>query len=401
MRILAVVPNFPTNAKPDFVAVFFLRRLQAVAKRGHDVRVVRILPFAPPIGRKWERYRSFPDDEVVEGIRVQTIRAIFPPRLIGMETIPAQVHARLARVVEQFRPDVVHASFAIPCGQVAVRQDVPVVVSAHGIDAYDWPFRRPGLRAAAKEALLKASRLCAVSGFLAMKMREIVDRDVEVIWNGAEERLFYPRDPMEARQALALPQDRFIVAYAGNLLRAKGLFELIEAAQRMRAVRPLICLAGTGADEEPLRRLALEKGIDARFLGRLSHENVALTMSAADVVTLPSHREGLPNVVCEAMLSERAVVVSNAGGIPEIVENGVTGLVASIGESEALARALDRLAANETYRRNIAAAARAFARTHLTWSAAAQKYEALYEAAVCDPGGFGTRKIRATNRIHT
>ncbi len=362
---------------------------------GHSVEVVRIVPYAPPLGAKWASYRSTPDEEIVEGIPVRAIRAIVPPRLIAMETIAAQVQERLSREIERFGADVLHASFLIPCGHAAVRQAVPTVVTAHGVDTYGWPFRRAGLQRAAREALLKATRLSAVSGFLARTMQQLAPRDVRVIWNGADERLFQPYDRGAARDALGLPRDRFVVAYAGNLLRAKGVFELIEAARQIRDRRPLLCFAGAGGDEEQLRAAALKLQVDARFLGRRPHSEVATVMAACDVFALPSYYEGLPNVVCEAMLSARAVVASTAGGIPEIVEHGVTGLLVPPRDAMALSRALADLAGDVQRRELFGREAHNFATRHLTWAAASRKYESLYEEAIA----AGTSTVRQAQEV--
>lgn len=381
MRVLALLRDFPSAANPQ-AGIFMLRRLQAIARLGHTVSVVRIVPFAPPLGSRWASYRSTPDEDVVEGIPVRSIRAIMPPRLIAMETVAGQVQDRLAREIERFGADVLHASFIIPCGHAAVRQNVPTIVSAHGVDTYGWPFRRRGLKRAACEALLKATRLSAVSGSLAKTMQQLAPREVRVIWNGADERIFGPADRAAARQKLEIPQDRFVIAYAGNLLRAKGLFELLEATQRISGCAPLLCIAGTGSDEAELRAAALERHVDVRFLGRREQSEVANLIAACDVFTLPSYYEGLPNAVCEAMLSARAVVASTAGGIPEIVEHGVAGLLVPPRDARALAEALDQLAAQPDCREAMARAANAFAERNLTWASASREYEALYEEAI-------------------
>ncbi|HEV3152887.1 MAG TPA: glycosyltransferase [Candidatus Baltobacteraceae bacterium] len=381
MRVLAVLRDFPSQTNPQ-AGVFMRRRLEAMMRLGHTVEVVRIVPLAPALGSKWSAYRAVPDREIVGDIPVHAVRAIMPPRLIGMETVAAQVHRRLAAHIDRFRPDVLHASFVIPCGHAAIRHSVPVVVSAHGVDTYGWPFARAGLQRAARETLRKATRLSAVSGFLGNIMRTLCGRDVRVIWNGADERTFFPRAAQPSRDRLAIPEDRFTVVYAGNLLRAKGLFELIDAAAMISEYRPLVCLAGEGPDKELLQQRAAQRNVDVRFLGRREHAEIADVLAAADVVTLPSYAEGLPNIVCEAMLSGRAVVASTAGGIPEIVDDGATGLLVAPKDAPALASALSRLAADANLRSRLAAQAHTFAARRLTWEAASREYEGLYHETI-------------------
>jgi len=358
-----------------------LRRVEALRELGHEISVVRIVPQAPPFNEKWRGYRSIPAAEEIEGIPVRTIRAFFPPQQLGMEFIPWQVHRAIRREINRFSPDVLHASFIIPCGQVAVRQDIPTVVTAHGSDAYRWPYRRPGLMRAAREAITKATRVTAVSGYIGRCVQSIAQRDVEIIWNGGDERFFYPRERLESRAALELPADRFIVAFAGNILRAKGVFDLIEAVSALKKFAPIVLVAGSGPEEQGLRELALRQGVDLRILGRLPQDGVSQMFGAADAVALPSYNEGLPNVVCEAMLSGRAVVASTVGGIPEIVAHERTGLLIGPGQIAELTAAFTKIATDPQARIAMERAARDFAAANLTWRISARRYDRVLRAA--------------------
>jgi glycosyltransferase involved in cell wall biosynthesis len=381
MRILVLPKEFPSAVKPQ-AGIFILRRVEALLELGHDIEVLRIVPAAPPITPKWRAYAAIPREEIVEGIRVRTIRAIFPPRMIAMEYVPLQVHAAVAREIARFKPDVLHASFLIPSGQIAVRQRVPAVVTAHGGDAYAWPKQRPGLAAAAREAVRRAVRVTAVSSYISRCVRDLAERHVDVIWNGGDERFFFPRERSGAREALGIAPDRFVIAFAGNLLRAKGVFDLVEAAAGLEELRPLLLFAGDGDAASGLRECAERANVEARFLGRLDQAAVAQLYAAADTVTLPSYNEGMPNVVCEAMLSQRAVVASTVGGIPEIVADRRTGLLVEPGNSEQLREALAQIGSDAALRDRLAAQAREFAAQRLTWRVSAQQYDrVLREAA--------------------
>lgn len=383
MRILVLPIDFPSAARP-FAGIFILRCAQALRDLGHEIEVLRIAPIAPPIGAKWKAYAALPPLEHVDGIPVRTIRAIVPPRRIGMEYLPAQVYAAVAREIARFKPDVLHANFIIPSGQVAVRHDVPAVVTAHGGDAYAWPLERPGLRRAAQEAIRKAARVTAVSDYIRRCVLELEPRDVDVILNGADERYFFPRDGAAMREDLAIAPDRFVIAFAGNILRAKGLFDLVEAAAGLSHLRPLIALAGEGPDRQALEQSAHNAGVELRCFGRLDSEDVARLFCAADVVTLPSHNEGLPNVICEAMLAARPVVATTVGGIPEIIDPE-RGVLVPPHEPAALRAAFERLARDAQMRGRLAAAARAFAQQRLTWRVSAQGYERVFREAAHAP----------------
>ena len=379
MRIL-IVPNvFPSTVLPN-KGIFILRRVQALRNLGHEVAVWRAIPAAPPFGAKWDGYR-LPEWDEIDGISVHTVRTPIPPRMIGMEFVPLFLRRALAREIDRFKPDIVHASFLLPCGQLVVQQKrVPSIVTGHGVDAYHWPNLRPGLRRACTQAVSQADAVTAVSGFIAECLRKLAPRDVRVIWNGGDERYFYPRDKRESRAALDLPQDRTVLAFAGTQNAAKGLYDLLEALKRLPPERrPIAAIAGGGPEESRIRAAYAGAGVDARFFGTIDSSQIGLLFGAADAVTLPSHAEGLPNVVCEAMLSQRAVVASTVGGIPEIVSDGRTGLLVPPKAPEELSHALDRALNDDALRDTLAENARSFAQQHLTWRVSASGYAALYQ----------------------
>lgn len=382
MRILVVPALFPSSQQPG-ASIFILRRLEALRDLGHELSVLRIVPYAPPVTQKWSAYSGIAEHETIAGFPVHTVRAPIPPRMIGVEYLPLILRPVLDREIARVKPDIVHASYLVPSGQLVVRQHaVPSVVTSHGVDAHTWPARRPGIRRACREAVAKANRVTAVSGAIGARLRELADREIDVIWNGGDERFFYPRDRGESRETLGLPQDRPLIAFAGNLLRAKGLFELVEAAGSLADLRPVLALAGQGPERAALEAAAHERDVDLRMLGRLDSTGIGTLFGAADVVTLPSYAEGLPNVVCEAMLSGRAVVASTAGGTPEIVRHEHSGLLVEPRSAADLAAALRRVLEDATLRDSLASAAREFAQEHLTWRVSARGYDRVYRKAL-------------------
>ena len=112
------------------------------------------------------------------------------------------------------------------------------------------------------------------------------------------------------------------------------------------------------------------------------HRDVAQLFAAADVVVLPSYEEGLPAVICEAMMVGRAVIATPVGGIPEIVRNQDTGLLVTVGDDAALAVALRQVIENRVLQIRLEQNARAFAVQNLTWAVNAESYRAIYEEAL-------------------
>jgi glycosyltransferase involved in cell wall biosynthesis len=130
----------------------------------------------------------------------------------------------------------------------------------------------------------------------------------------------------------------------GRLAAEKGVPVLLAALVRAREVRPslTLTLVGDGSDRRSLEEEARALGLDeaVTFVGYRSQEEVAQLLSEASALVLPSFAEGVPVVLMEAMATGLPVVATRVAGIPELVEDGVSGRVVAPGEEEALAQAI-------------------------------------------------------------
>lgn len=380
MRILVVTGDFPSDF--DHVAgVFIFKQVAELQRLGHDVSVLRVVPLAPPVGAKWQKYRALGDGYVYDGIPVTVARTVILPGLRNFEHLRLQTSGILRRAIARVRPDVIHAHYLQYSGSIAVDRGKPVVITSHGIDAYDWPWRREGLHRDAARTLERAQTVVAVSGFIATSLRRLFDRNVEVVFNGGDSAIFSAPDRARARVDLKISPERKVLAFAGTLCEDKGIFDLAPALCKMPEP-PMLLVLGDGPDAQRFRD-ALESGrVEARFFGNVKQADVATAFAAADVVTLPSHKEGLPVTVCEAMLSARPVVATRVGGIPEILSHEETGYLVDAHDLDGLSSVYGRVfgnlqAAGETGRR-----AASFARARLTWEANARSYDRLYRDLV-------------------
>jgi glycosyltransferase involved in cell wall biosynthesis len=187
------------------------------------------------------------------------------------------------------------------------------------------------------------------------------------------------------RERLGARAGDVLVLALGRLVEKKGFRYLLEAAARVPGLH--VALAGEGDLDQELRRQAKEAGASVTFTGFLDRDGVARALAAADVVAVPSvtdragNVDGLPNTLLEALGAGRAVVASRVAGIPEVVEDGVTGLLVPPEDPPALAEALRRLAADPDLRRTLGERARQTAGLRYSWAAAAQRFEECYAAA--------------------
>jgi glycosyltransferase involved in cell wall biosynthesis len=177
------------------------------------------------------------------------------------------------------------------------------------------------------------------------------------------------------------------ILYLGRLEEPKGVPELIAALSRLpRGAAWRATLAGSG-DVERYKREAEAGGIAGRvdFPGWVEKDDVARLLAATDLLVLPSHFEGMPMSVLEALAYGAAVVCTPVGAVPEFIEDGVSGRLVPIGDVDALAAAIERLVTDPAERRRIAAGGREVWRQRFNAEDYAERLAALYASVVERP----------------
>ena len=246
---------------------------------------------------------------------------------------------RLSAYLARHRPTIMHTHLvhADVYGQLAgAAARVPIRVSTkHGFNEFR---ENPGFALGDRAIASFAHAHIAISRGLARYLE-----DVEGFDGGSFEIVHYGIEPDGATRPYAGAVPRLLCV--GRLIPIKGHIVLLRAvAQAARELRELtLDIAGRGPLEPALRALAKELGLDGRvrFLGHVSQVERAIEDSA--VVVVPSMGEGFGMVALEAMERARPVIAAEIGGLGELVDDGVTGLLVPPGESEPLARAIVEL----------------------------------------------------------
>jgi len=241
MRIAVVTSLFPSAVKPH-EGIFALRRWAGMRRRGHDVRVVQPLPWAPPVGRaQWRLMRAIAAHETLEGVSVRRPRYLhLPGRALGN----ARRFARCAEreLVEGGPFDVLVADYAWPAAmlaQLCARRGWPFVVNGRGSDVLQVA-QIPELRAELAAALRLSKGWCAVSEHLVRAMDELAGEARGVlVANGVDAQLFAPRERRAARAALG-PSGEFaadapLVLVVGHLIERKDPLLALEVVAHLRA----------------------------------------------------------------------------------------------------------------------------------------------------------------------
>jgi glycosyltransferase involved in cell wall biosynthesis len=395
LRILCPTYWYPADSA-DTQATYVHDINRHLVRLGHAVRVVT--PGAPgqPLRDRFDgvdvvRFPLALPPDLGYGKVAQSAVSRFGKlrRFVAMSRYLVLQERSSLREGRDFEADVVHAHWAIPSGLAAVRAakklDRPVVITMHGGDVYvnpsqgyDFPTRwyvRPFLR----WTLRTADALTAITDDCrrhALRAGAPDDR-IRIVTNGADLRRFRPAEgPIER------PYGERMVFACRQLFPRKGIRFLIEAAALLKPRFPdlKLVLAGDGFERPDLERLAQERGLggDCVFLGWVPNAELPQYYQASAVSVIPSLEEGFGIPAAEAMGCAIPVVASDAGGLPEVVEDGVTGYVVPKGNVEALAEAVGKLLADDDLRGRMGHAARERAVRLFDWDVTARAFEEVY-----------------------
>ena len=274
---------------------------------------------------------------------------------------------RFAKLLRRERFQIVHSHmfwsslFASP---IAWTCRVPVVVETlHGTEAWRTGWKASGI--IDRTTTRFVSRYVAVcdsdARFLESK-KHVPAKKISIIYNGVDTSHFaVPNDARNTiRQSLAFSENDLVLIMVARFHAGKGHRVLFDAMCQLLDIHPtvkLVCV-GEGEGEPKLRALCKELGLAARVRLVGYQDNVPEWLAAADINVLPTFYEGFPLTVLEAMASGLPTVASDVGGIPEAVENGVSGLLVPPGDSHKLAEALSMLLREPARRMQMGHAAR-------------------------------------------
>lgn len=190
--------------------------------------------------------------------------------------------------------------------------------------------------------------------------------------------------PAEARERLRIPAGCRVIGAAGRLEPVKRLDIFLEAALQISREVPTarFVIAGEGREQARLQALARKLGLPdrVRFLGH--RDDIFDVLRAMDILVVSSDHEGLPMVLLEALAMGLTVVGRNVGGIPEVVENGVTGILVQSNSPAELASACLEVLSDEEHRCRLGGAARNFVREHFSAESGERHVVELYQSLI-------------------
>jgi N-acetyl-alpha-D-glucosaminyl L-malate synthase BshA len=313
-------------------------------------------------------------------------------------TLPLSV--KMAEVSRDHRLDVLHVHYAVPHATAAIlaRAMLPpdrqprVVTTLHGTDTTLLGLD-PGYGPAIRYALRCSDAVTTVSRFLEAETRRLLSLDgpIDVIHN-----FFAPRPPTRSRAEVRAElgvQDEVLLFHASNLRPLKRIDLLLETVARLRPRQAFKLLILAGGEFSPFAAAVRGLGLEDRVLVRENVNDIENYLQAVDLGLFTSESESFCLSILEAMCFACPSVSTRVGGIPEVVEHGVSGLLAPAGDAAALVSAVQQLLDNPERRQAMGRSAQARARALFSADAIVPRYEALYRR-VCDESPGTTQSAR-------
>jgi glycosyltransferase involved in cell wall biosynthesis len=394
VRILVLTstfPRWPADREPPFV--FELCRRLAAA---HEVHVIAPHCAGAAVEERLgenltvRRFRYAPqfleslayEGGILEKLRRAPWRHLLVPFFLLAELLAA------LRAVRRERPDVIHAHWIVPQGVIGLfaawaasgGKRPALVCTSHGADL----FALRGRLAGRLKALVarRAAALTVVSAAMKPRAMQLGARaeNVRVMPMGVDaQQRFFPQAASE--------RSRSELLFVGRLVRKKGVAHLLRAHAAVREQLPEaeLTVIGSGPLEEELRRMAGSLNLADRvcFAGAIPNEDLARYYRRAAALVVPSvvteegDQEGLGLVIAEALACECPVVASDLPAIRDVIEDGVTGLLARQGDERDLAEKIVRMLRDPSFARGLAHNGRTLVLERFDWRKVGFGYEKL------------------------
>jgi len=309
------------------------------------------------------------------------------------------------KICRKFKPDIIHAHWPFPHAYIALGAaklfKIPLVLNFHGAELL-LIRKKKWVRPLLKFAISQAQAVFANSSFTAGKIKAL--RNVDVEWSPYGTTLEGGSLPLASATASATPSSgdtpqrpvphpvngKFKILFVGRHIERKGICYLIEAAKYLPRDQFEIRIVGVGDLTEQLHVIANEvkqsnpDAAEIIFTGKLSPEALANEYKTANVFTLPAivdskgDTEGLGVVLIEAMELGLPIVASNVGGIPDVVIDGVSGILVPEKDPQALANAYKRLAAEPELVEHLLVGSQKRIAECFTWDGIIERQIAVY-----------------------
>lgn len=336
---------------------------RALAEQG---LAIRLFGFTRCRHNFYEGYNNIYYDTLgVENTIVANTDVVLP-KLQYLKAMP-----QVRQIIRHFKPDILHAHFVTSYGLLGAAIGFhPYVLSAWGSDVMVFPQKSPLHRALVRFNLGRADKILSTSEAMARQINQYTQKRVEVTPFGIDLELFRPQ---QVKNDL-FDKDDIVIGTVKSLYEHYGVDTLLQAFALLKSKHPALPLklliVGSGPLAQPLRTMAerLELGQSVTFTGHVDHDKVPDYHNLLSIYVALSNTESFGVAVIEAAACGKPVVVSDVGGLPEVVEDGVTGFIVPARNPEQAVVALEKLILDKTLRQRMGQAGRERVKISYNWN---------------------------------
>jgi N-acetyl-alpha-D-glucosaminyl L-malate synthase BshA len=352
-----------------------------LALRGHEIHFIS---YAPPIRLRGQEHNIRYHE--VEVSRYPLFD--YPPYDLALAT-------RMAEVAQLYDLDLLHVHYAIPHSVSALlaRQmladgprgrRLPFVTTLHGTDITLVGLDRSYLPIT-RYSIDQSDGVTAISNYLRERTLRVFDvkQKIEVIYNSVNCDVYTRMKNADELRLEYAPNGEKLLVHLSNFRPVKRLSDVIEIFDRVRKQIPAkLLLIGDGPDRSVAEWLSVQKGIheEVLFLGK--QDEVQEKLGIADILLMPSELESFGLAALEAMACEMVPIATRTGGVPEVIEHGVSGYLADVGDVDTMARYAIDLLSDENKLRAMGKVARAAAKARFCSSKIVPQYEEFYRRVI-------------------
>lgn len=341
-NLLIITNGYPNKDGSISDSVFVKDQVDELSKYFNKINVIVLAPYFFKFLKTTKLVKGYENrldlqDYKYDNIEVYYARYFKLPNKISYKTF--NLYNSVTKVIKKnnLKFDLIHAHFLYPSGIIASKikrkYDKKLIITGHGFDVYDFPFKNKKNKQEVINALRNTDLFITVSNSNLKKINQIIDlkKNSKIIANGFSSD-FKPRLKTNARKQLKLPLNKKILLnVASYKISIKNQLNLIYAINILNKKRAdfVLYLIGSGPDEEIIKEKIIEFKLTKfiKVIGSKSHSEIPLWMNAADLFVLPSYNEGNPCVLFECLGCGIPFIGTNVGGIKEIISSRKFGLI--------------------------------------------------------------------------
>lgn len=300
-----------------------------------------------------------------------------------------KVIPNLKKTISAFAPDIIHSHFASSYGLLGARSGFhPLIISVWGYDVFHFPNRSFIHKRMIRSNLSQADKILSTSHVMAKQTNKFTRKHIEVTPFGIDTEIFKADKTILKKSVFPFNNEDIIIGTAKPLEDKYAIDHLIQAFAMLTKKHPelplKLSIAGKGSAKNKLIGLTQKLGVekDVYFAGQLKHDKVPEFLNALDIFSALSLEESFGVAVIEAGACEKPVVVSDEGGLPEVVENNKTGFIVPKGDIGSAADALEKLIMDRALREQFGKTGRARVKKMYDWTVCVEQMQKIYREVI-------------------